>query len=66
MSTSIISIGQAAAILQLMPDKIRAAAVELRIVPAMRINQVDHFDEADLQRIANHVQRQLPPQLTTR
>ncbi|WP_428304847.1 hypothetical protein [Lacipirellula sp.] len=55
MSNSIISIGQAAQLLQAMPSRISAAAVELCIEPAMRINCIDHFAEADLERIAEHL-----------
>jgi hypothetical protein len=57
MSTTIsaVSIGQAAALIQAMPSRIKAAAEELGITPAMRINMVDHYSEDDLQRIAEHL-----------
>lgn len=45
------SIGHAAQILQLMPGKIREFAEELGIKPAVTINGIDHYAEADLQRI---------------
>ena len=63
MTQNIISIGQAAAMIQAMPDRIRTAAVALGIVPAMRINNVDHFAETDLERIAEHL-RQGSPEVT--
>lgn len=58
MTRSIISIGQAAALIQAMPSRIAAAAAELNIAPAMRINGVAHFEEADIQRIADHLRRE--------
>jgi hypothetical protein len=55
---SIVSIGQASAMIQYMPLHIRGAAMELGIVPSARINLVDHYSEADLQRIRNYLDRQ--------
>jgi hypothetical protein len=57
MSTTIsaVSIGQAAALIQAMPNKIREAAEALEIRPAMRINLVDHYSEDDLERIATYL-----------
>jgi hypothetical protein len=53
MNNSIVSIGQACALLQDMPQKIQAAAVELGIEPILKINLVDHFDESDIARIGD-------------
>ena len=54
-TSSISSIGRAAALLQAMPNRIRAAADKLGIKPAVRINDIEHFDDADLQRIREHL-----------
>lgn len=59
MSNSIISIGQAAQLLQAMPSRISAAAIELHIEPAMRINGIAHFAETDLERIAAHLRSRI-------
>jgi hypothetical protein len=56
--TSIVSIGQAAALLQIMPNKIRSIADELEIQPAMQINMVPHYAESDLERIAENFRQQ--------
>jgi hypothetical protein len=58
MTNSIISIGQAAALIQAMPTRIRNAAIALGIQPAMRINNVDHFAESDIERIAAYLRNQ--------
>ncbi len=52
---SIISVGQAAALLQAMPQRIKAAALEIGVSPAMVINGVTHFDERDLERIGERL-----------
>ncbi len=54
-TTSIISVGQAASLVQHMPAVIIAAAARLHIEPAMRINGIVHFHETDLQRIAEAI-----------
>lgn len=53
---AVVSIGQMACRIQQMPDVIREAALQLGIAPSMRLNGVDHFDESDLERIAEHLQ----------
>lgn len=55
---SIISIGKACSLIQAMPERIRGAADALGIEPAMRINNIDHYTEADLQRIADSLRAQ--------
>lgn len=55
MNLNIIAIGHAAGLLQKMPDRIRQAAAAIGVQPAARINGVDHFDAADLDRIAAHL-----------
>lgn len=57
---SIVSIGQAAAFIQTMPNRIRAAAEALGISPAMRINNIPHYAESDLERIAEFIRNQNP------
>lgn len=52
---SIISIGSACALVQSMPGRIREAAEQLGITPIMRINQVDHYDESDIEMIARFI-----------
>ena len=54
----IVSIGSAAAQLQKPMTVIRRAADELGILPAYRINEIPHFAAADLERIAEHLDRQ--------
>jgi len=54
---SIVSIGQAAALIQQMPGRIRAAANDLAIQPTMRINGIDHFSESDVQAIGDLLRR---------
>ena len=56
-SISAVSIGRAAALVQAMPDRIRAAAGELGITPVIRINLVDHYSESDLERIRDYLTR---------
>jgi hypothetical protein len=56
-TTSVVSIGQAAVMIQQMPNRIRTAADELNIQPAMRINCADYFDEEDVQRIGEYIRR---------
>jgi hypothetical protein len=60
MSNSIIAIGKAVSILHVMPNRIRAAAGELGIVPAIRINGVEHFDESDVGRIGLYLEQSQP------
>ena len=55
MNTSIVSLGQAAALIQAMPSAIRKAAEEMDIKPALRINMIDHYDEHDIERIAEYL-----------
>lgn len=50
-TTSIVSIGKACELLQAGINRIRVAAAELGIKPALTINLVDHFNEDDLDRI---------------
>jgi hypothetical protein len=52
---SIVAIGRACTILQAMPDRIREAAAELNIQPAMIINLVPHYAEVDLKIIGEHL-----------
>ncbi len=60
MSNSIIAIGKAVSILHVMPNRIRAAAGELGISPAIKINGVEHFDETDVDRIGRHLEQSQP------
>lgn len=60
MSNSIIAIGKAVHILHVMPNRIRAAAGELGITPAIKINGVEHFDESDVGRIGQYLEQQQP------
>ena len=62
MSTTVelTSIGQAAALLQRHPSSIRKAAGELGIEPRYRINDVPHYFPADLERIAEHLNKSKP------
>ncbi len=62
MSNSIIAIGRAVSILHAMPNRIRAAAGELGISPAIKINGVEHFDETDVDRIGRHLEQTSTPQ----
>ena len=57
MSNSIIAIGKAVSILHVMPNRIRAAAGELGITPAIKINGVEHFDESDVGRIGQYLEQ---------
>jgi hypothetical protein len=52
---SIHSIGHACQLLQAMPTAIRDAAEALKIEPAIRINGIPHYVEADLERIRKHL-----------
>jgi hypothetical protein len=52
---AVVSIGQAAALLQQMPHRIRVAADALGVTPTMRINTIDYFAESDIQRIGDHL-----------
>jgi len=63
---SIVSIGQAAALIQMMPSEISAVAAELGIQPAIRINGIDHFCESDLQRIAEHLRQPAASEMQSR
>src|SRR5690606_9667956 len=49
---NIYSLGNAAALIQIMPTEIRKAAEALNIKPSVFINGIPHFEESDLQRIA--------------
>jgi hypothetical protein len=53
---SIISVGQAAAWLQTPPQRIEQAAQSLGVRPAMLLNRVPHFHEADIGRIGDYLQ----------
>lgn len=57
---SIVSIGQACALIQASPDHIRLVADQLGIVVAMRINGVAHYSESDLERIARVIANRPP------
>lgn len=57
-TVEITSIGKAAAELQKPVSAIRRAADELGIQPSHLINSVPHFAAADLERIAEHLQRE--------
>jgi hypothetical protein len=48
---SLISVGQASALLQRSPSEINAAATQLGILPAERRNFVTYYHEADLEKI---------------
>lgn len=48
---SIVSIGKSAELLQAGMVRIRNTAAELGIKPALTINGIDHYDEADIERI---------------
>ena len=52
-STSIVSIGKAAELLQAGMVRIRNTAADLAIRPALTINGIDHYDEADVERIGD-------------
>jgi hypothetical protein len=52
---SIVSIGFMCQAVQSLPNAIRAAAEELKIRPAYRINAVDHYLESDVERIRKHL-----------
>lgn len=54
---SIYSIGQAAAMVRALPERIRSAAATLNLQPTLRINGVDHFTEADIERIGEHLRQ---------
>lgn len=56
-TTSIVSLAKLCEIAQAGPDRIRAAADSLRIRPALSINGIPHYDEADVPRIAKHLSR---------
>ncbi len=49
---SIASIGHVAANLQRSPEQIRLIASRLGITPAVLINEIAHYEESDLQQIA--------------
>lgn len=53
----VLSIGKAAGELQLPVSQIHRLVFELGIQPAARINGIDHFDTADVERLAAHVRR---------
>ncbi|MEQ8847511.1 hypothetical protein [Botrimarina sp.] len=52
------SVGNAASLLQLMPQRISEIAELLDIAPAWYVNGVPHFNEADLERIATYAAAQ--------
>ena len=54
---SIISVGQAAALLQAMPSAIKQAAADLGVSPSLTINGVVHFNEGDLERIGERLRQ---------
>jgi len=56
-TNSIIALGQACSVIQAMPNQIQSTAKELNISPVMRINMIDHYSEADLQRIAERLRQ---------
>lgn len=63
MSTTaldILAIGRAVSAIQQPPERIRAAALELNIAPAMIINRIPHFHSADIDLIAEHLHQQNP------
>ena len=51
----VVSLGKACSILQAHPQRIREAAEELGVEATVRINHVDHFDVAALERIREHL-----------
>lgn len=55
---NVVAIGQSASELHCAIRDIRTAAAQLDIRPAMRINGVDHFAVADLERIDQYIGRQ--------
>ena len=57
MNLNILSVGHAAALIQAMPHRIRDAARALGIEPG-RINGVEHFEEADVEKIAAYLRSQ--------
>ncbi len=50
-TTSIVSIGKAAELLQAGMVRIRTTATDLGIKPALTINGIDHYAEMDVERI---------------
>lgn len=60
------TVGQAAAILQRHPARIRAALVELGIAPALRINSLDCFSTEAIERLGRHFASQPQSRLVTR
>lgn len=52
---AIMSVGQAAAMIQFLPDRIGAAADALGVKPTMRINNVAYYNERDVERIGEHL-----------
>ncbi|CAN0348760.1 unnamed protein product, partial [Ectocarpus sp. 4 AP-2014] len=54
-TNAVVSLGQACALIHAMPDRIKATAATLDLQPVMRINLVDHYAEADIQRIGEHL-----------
>lgn len=59
--TSIVSLGQACAAIQAMPDAVRRVADELGIEPVCRVNYIPHYDERDIERIAERLRRPIQP-----
>lgn len=55
ITTSIVSIGKSAELLQAGMVRIRNTAAELGIRPALTINGIDHYDEADVERIGERI-----------
>lgn len=53
---AIVSLGQACCHLQQMPDVVRRVAAELQVEPVARVNYIDHYSEADVEKIASHLQ----------
>ena len=58
----VVSLGKACSILQKHPATIQAAAKELGVEATVRINHVDHYDAAALERIAEHLNKSKPKQ----
>jgi NADH:ubiquinone oxidoreductase subunit E len=56
---SLISVGQASQLLQRSPTEINSAATQLGIAPAERRNFVTYYHEADLERVREHLAKDL-------
>jgi len=55
---SLLSIGRACTVIQSSPELIRAAALDLSIEPALKLNGTLYFSEADLGHIASFLRKQ--------